>query len=200
MKEKGKKLSPDPSELPSLEKRGICIYIQDAFVIAKILKHLFDLLEKGKVPSGKKLSLQKERKLSQEEVTRIMKEVASYIYFETVKQIWEYQEGDLPENDAREILDIISSYFYYSYDIDSLPKKLEEYRRAKNPFEHFSRNIVEIARDREAGMEIAVLIAGSTSYMLYDGIRRMFNLSENEMAELIEDFFVNYYPRFIKGT
>ena len=187
MEEKGRKISPDPRELPPLKKRGICIYIQDVFVITETLKSIFSLIEK-------------ERKLPQKEATKIMQEVASYIYFETVKQIWEYQEGNLSENDAHKVLDVVSSYFFYSYYIDNLPAKLEEYKRAENPIEQVSRNILKIARKKDTGMlmEAVITIAGTTIHSLFPGIRRMFNLSEREMAEIIEDFFVNYYPRFIK--
>mgnify|MGYP001090196645 CR=1 FL=1 len=190
MKEKGEKFIPDPRELPLLEKRGICIYIQDVFIIAPTLMSVFDIIEK-------------ERKIFPQETTKIMKEVASYIYFETVKQISEYHEEDLPENDVRRVLDVISSYFYYSYHIDNLPEKVEEYRRAENPIEQASRNILKIVRrnsiDTEELFEISTTIADITIHTLFDGIRRMFKLSENEVGELIEDFFVNYYPKFIEG-
>lgn len=202
MKEKVKNISPDPKELPPLKKRGTCIYIQDVFVIAEILKSLFDIIEKGKTGSGRKISSEKSRKLSQQEATKIMKEVASYIYFETVKQIWEYSEGDLSENDARKVLDTVSSYVFYSYGIDNLPEKLEEYQRAENPILQVSRNLQKILRknhgDMAEAVEIATIITGITTHTLFEGIGRMFKLSEKQMAELIEDFFVNYYPRFTK--
>lgn len=195
MNQKGGKLSPDPKELPTLTKRGICIYILEVDIVSRILKELFTLLEKG-------ASIFK-KKLPQEKSTKIMQEVASYIYFETVKQIWEYQEGDLPEDDARQLLDVISNYFYHSYYIDGLTDKLEEYRRAKNPIEHVSRNIEKIVEHRDVQEQflIAVQVGGWTAnpeYNLFDCIREMFKLSDAEMAEIIEDFFLSVYPRLIK--
>jgi len=192
---KGEKLSPDPKELPTLTKRGICIYILGVDIISRILKELFSLLEKGTFPFKKKMS--------QEKSTKIMKEVASHIYFETVKQVWEYQEGNLPEDDARRLLDVISNYFYYSYYIDSLADKLEEYRKAKNPIEHVSRNIQKIVehRDVQEQLLIAAQFAAwiaNPKYNLFDCIREVFKLSDAEMAEIIEDFFLNVYPRLIK--
>ncbi len=193
MKERSRNISPDPKELPPLKKRGICIYVQGVFTIAAILKSLFDIFQKGFIFK---------RKLSQEKATEIMQEVASYVYFETVKQIWEYQGGDLPENDAREVLDVVSSYFLYSYHVNNLQKKLEEYQRAENPIELVSRNIVKIARDNAVDLtemlDVSVTITSVTTHVLFDGIRRMFELSEENMAELIEDFFVNYYPRMTR--
>lgn len=192
---KAGKLSTNPKELPTLTKRGICIYILEVDIISRILKDLFTLLEKGTFIFKKKLSPDKSNK--------IMKEVASYIYFETVKQIWEYQEGDLPEQDARRLLDVISNYFYYSYHIDNLADKLEEYRRAKNPVEYVSRNIQKIVEHRNVKEQflIAVKVGGivaNPEFNLFDCIREMFKLSDAEMAETIEDFFLNVYPRLIK--
>ena len=189
MKEKSRKISPDTRELQPFKKKGICIYIKDEFIIAEILKSLFE-------------TIGEEKKLSKEEDTLIMKEVASYIYFETVKQIWEYREGDLPENEARKVLDVVSTYFAHSYHIDNLPEKLEEYRRAENPLLQVSTNIRKIAKGKLNNCieqwHIAVDIAGAVKYFLFDGIRQVFRLSETEMAEAIEDFFVNYYPKFIE--
>lgn len=195
MNQKGGKLSPDPKELPTLTKRGICIYILEVDIISRILKELFTLLEKGAFIFKKELS--------QEKSTKIMKEVASYVYFETVKQVWEYQEGDLPEDDAHQLLDVISNYFYHSYHIDNLIDKLEEYRKAENPIEHFSRNIERIVEHRDVREQflIAAEVGGwiaNSEYNLFDCIREMFKLSDAEMAEIIEDFFLNVYPRLIK--
>ena len=138
------------------------------------------------------------KKLSQKEATKVMKEVASYIYFETVKQIWEYQEGNLPENDARKVLDVISSLFYEGHHIDNLPEKLDEYRSVENPLERLSRNILKIVRGKRVDIaesaEISIDIAGITIHYLFAGIRRMFEVSEEEMDGLIENFVVNYYP------
>ena len=55
----------------------------------------------------------------------IRKEVASYVYFETVEQIWKYGEGDLSENEAQKVLDFVSTQFANSHHIDNLPEKLE---------------------------------------------------------------------------
>lgn len=141
------------------------------------------------------------KKLSQEEAVKVMKEVASYIHFETVRQTWQYGEGELSEDDARDVLDTISSYVYYTYYIDNLSSKLEEYQSAENPIEKVSRNLEKIARGKHADIleqvEIAAITEAITTPALFDGIRRMFMLSEQQMAELIEDFFVNYYPRLI---
>jgi len=187
MGEKSGRISPDPRELPSFKKKGICIYIKDVLIIAEILKSLFE-------------TIGEEKKLSKKEDALIRKEVASYIYFETVEQIWKYQEGDLPENEARKVLDVVSTYFAHSYHIDNLPEKLEEYRRAENPLWQVSRNIGKIAKRHGALLQghIAVDISGAVKYFLIDGIRLAFRLSETEMAEAIEDFFVNYYPKFIE--
>jgi len=191
MAEGDNKLSPDPRELPLLTKRGICIYIRGIAHIAPILKVLFDLL------GGKsKWSLYR-GKLSSEKAREIMKEVASYIYFETVKQIWEYGEGNLRKNDARKVLDVVSSYYGDTYGIDNLPEKLREYGRVENPIEHVSSNVERIARGENADiteqLQISGYIVGGTIY-LFDGIGQMFELSEEEMAGLIEEYFTQYVP------
>ena len=194
MNQKGGELSPDPKELPTLTKRGICIYILEVDIISRILKDLFPLLEKGRFIFKKKLS--------QEKSTKIMKEVASYVYFETVKQVWEYQEGDLPEDDARQLLDVLSNYFCHSYHIDNLTDKYEEYRKAKNPIEHVSRNIEKIVGYRDVDEQFLIVAEFAawtgSEYSLSDCIREMFKLSDAEMAEIIEDFFLHVYPRLIK--
>ena len=194
MNQKGGKLSPDPKELPTLTKRGICIYILDRDIISRISKDLFTLLEKRAFIFKKKLP--------QEKSTKIMKEVASYVYFETVKQVWVYQEGDLPEDDARQLLDVLSNCFHQFYGIDNLNKKLEEYKKAENPIEHVSRNIETIVEHRDIREQFFILAefaAITTSeYNLFDCIREMFKLSDAEMVEIIEDFFLNVYPRLIK--
>lgn len=192
---KGAKLSPNPKELPTLTKRGICIYILEVDIISRILKELFALLEKGAFIFKKRLS--------QEKSANIMKEVSSYIYFETVKQIWKYQEGNLPEDDARQLLDVYSKHFLHSYGIDNLIDKLEEYRKAKNPIEYVSRNIQKIVEHRNVQEQllIAVQVGGivaNPEFNLFDCIREMFKLSDAEMAETIEYFFLNVYPRLIK--
>lgn len=181
-------------ELPSPQKRGMCIYIQEFFILGQILKDLFNLLEKRKFIF--------KRKLSQEAKIQIMKEIASYIYFETVKQIWEYGEGNLFEEDAREVLDTISTRFFYTYDIRNLPDKLEEYNKAENPMEHVSRIVLQIIgnEDITKQMEVANELAGWTAnpeYNLFDAIKEKLELSEPVMTEIIEDFFDNYYPQFI---
>ena len=184
MNQKGGKLSPDPKELPTLTKRGICIYILDRDIISRISKDLFTLLEKRAFIFKKKLP--------QEKSTKIMKEVASYVYFETVKQVWVYHEGDLPEDDARQLLDVISRYF--SIHIDNLTEKLQEYRKAENPIEHISRNIQKIVEHRDVREQFLIAAefaawTGNPEYNLFDCIREVFKLSDAEMAERIEDFF-----------
>ena len=46
--------------------------------------------------------------------------------------------------------------------------------------------------------ELTVLFTGITVYMLHEGLKHMFELSESQMVSIIDDFFTNYYPKFIK--
>jgi len=207
MQEEDKRLS---LELSSLEKRAACIYIHGAFVIAQLFQKLFDYFEKGKTEDGVNRRGEM-RKLSAEEANGIAKEVASYIYFSTVKQVWEYRTGGLSEDDAKELLDHISTLFCTTYylGIDSLQGlekhervknpmlqgKLEEYGRVENPMEQFSRNILKALKEKDMRdlMVIVIMVTATDMYTLLPGISRMFTLSESEMAGLIEDYFMNYY-------
>ncbi|MGB2800576.1 MAG: hypothetical protein WBC82_12125 [Dehalococcoidia bacterium] len=190
MKKMAKNIGPNSEQLSPIEKRGACLYAQDVILTDHILKELFSVFEKGE--------WEKSKKLSQKEATKVMKEVVNYIYFETVKQIWEYQEGGLPENDARKVLDAVSSLFYEGHHIDNLREKLEEYRSVENPIYSVSRNILRIVRGKDIDIaelsEISIIILDITIHYLFTGIRRMFEVSEEEMNGLIENFFVNYYP------
>jgi len=185
--------SREEKELIPFVKRGSCIAIQGVVVIAYILRDLYSFFEKKK-----KWGLVR-KKLSQEEATKIMKEAASYIYFETVKQISEYQEGNLPAHGASAILDFISGAFSSLYDIDNLSERLEEYRGVENPTYHVSKNTLKIARGKDVDalelMEISIEITGSITFMLFDGIRRMFELSEKDMDGVILDFYTNHFPK-----
>lgn len=195
MNRRGGKISPDPREVPTPAKRGTCIYILEVDIILRLLKDLSELLEKRVLIFKRKLSPQKS--------DEIVKEVASYICFETVKQVWAYHEGGLPENDTRELLRVLSDCFRQFYGIDSLSKKLEEYMKAENPIEHVSGNIEAIVE--HTNIEEKLLIAahfaaiiGNPEYNLSDCIKEVFALSDSQMVEMIEDFFLNVYPRLIK--
>ena len=125
----------------------------------------------------------------------IRKEVASYVYFETVEQIWKYGEGDLSENEAQKVLDFVSTQFANSHHIDNLPEKLEEYRRTENPLWQVSRNIGKITKtdDIVKLMHQLIDIQGNVIFLLFDGIRWVFGLSETEMADVIDSYVLSSY-------
>lgn len=178
-------MKPDTKDLSLLSKRGICIYVQCAFVINHLLNRLFRFFDER-------------HKLSREHDTQLMKELASYVYFETVKQMWEYQEGSLSEKDAREVLDVVSTCFFHTYGLDNLEEKLTEYQSAENPTYVVGRNIVRTvtgSSDIRDMMMVSIDITAAMIHVFFDELRRMFELSEADMAELIEDFFVNHYPQ-----
>jgi len=183
-------------ELSSLQKVAACIYIQAAFAILHLFQEVFDYFVKGKTEGGASRR-EETRKLSAEEANALSKEVASYIYFSTVEQIWKYQTGGLSEDDARELLDFISTLFCDTYclDVDILNQKLEDYRGVSNYLERFSRNVLDTLREKDVSdlMTIAVMVSGMDQHVLLPGISRMFTLSEDDMTEIIKDYFMNYH-------
>ncbi|MFO7995605.1 MAG: hypothetical protein R6U93_00430 [Dehalococcoidia bacterium] len=183
-------------ELSSLQKVAACIYIQAAFAISNLFQEVFDYFVRGKTEGGA-ICKKETRKLSAEEANALSKEVASYIYFSTVEQIWKYQTGGLSEDDARELLDFISTLFCDTYclDVDILNQKLEDYRSVSNYLEQFSRNILDTLRQKDVFdlMTIAAMVSGVDQHVLLPGISRMFTLSENDMTEIIKDYFMNYH-------
>lgn len=197
MKEKSKKLTPDPRGFPLFKKIGICIFIQGVFVETKIISFLFHFIEN-----------EKKKELSQEEATEIMKEVASYIFFRTIEQVEIYrQKESLPEDDMHNILDVVLSYFHHTYYIDNFPEKIEEYSSVVSPLILLSTKIENIVNKGKSiitdHMQITLIIKEAIKSFLpigetSKGIARIFKLSEEKMAELIEDFFVNVYPRLIE--
>jgi hypothetical protein len=86
--------------------------------------------------------------------------------------------------------------------VADLTERLDLYGDGSNQFDAAARNIRKIVRgdaeDTDEAKELSVLVSGITIYMLHEGLKRMFELSESQMAIIIEDFFANYYPKFIK--
>jgi hypothetical protein len=110
--------------------------------------------------------------------------------------------GELCEDDTDRVLDIVTSHIRFSYDVVDLTEKLDLYGDGSNQFEAAARNIRKIVRgdveDADEAKELSILVSGITIYMLYEGLKHMFELSEDQMFDIINDFFKNYYPKFIK--
>jgi len=202
MNEEMGKQKLDPKQLPLIDKRGICLYLKGVEVIGYTMKSLIDFFENGKLGGDPKHSSAANKKLSQQEGTALTKETASYICFEIVKQVWHDRVGELCEDDIDMVLDIVTRYIRFSYDVGDLQEKLDDYGDGSNQFEKVGRNIRKIVRgeteDAVEEKEMTVLFTGVTVYMLHEGLKHMFELSESQMVGIIENFFTNYYPKFIK--
>ncbi|MFA5375064.1 MAG: hypothetical protein WC455_04830 [Dehalococcoidia bacterium] len=202
MNEETGKQKIDPQQIPLIDKRGISLYLKGVEVIGYAMKSLTDFFENGKLGGDPKHSSAANKKLSQQEGTALTKETASYICFEIVKQVWQDNIGEMCQDDADRVLQIVTGYIRFSYGVGDLQEKLDEYGDGTNQFEKVGRNIRKIVRgeieDANEEKELAVLFTGITVYMLHEGLKHMFELSESQMVGIIDDFFTNYYPKFIK--
>jgi len=202
MNEETGKQKIDPNQIPLLDKRGICLYLKGVEVIGYTMKSLIDFFENGRLGGEPKHSSVTNKKLSQQEITALAKEAASYICFEIVKQVWQDSVGELCQDDADRVLQIVTTYIRFSYGLGNLQEKLDLYGDGSNQFERAARNIQKIARgeveDADEAKELGILVSGITIYMLHEGLKRMFELPENQMVGIIDDFFTNYYPKFIR--
>ena len=202
MNEEINKQSFDPKQLTPLDKRGVCLYLKGVEVIGYAMRSLIDYFEKGKLGDDPKHSHAANKKLSQQEIAALAKEMACYYCFEIVKQVWHDRVGELCEDDTDRVLDIVTSHIRFSYDVADLTEKLDLYGDGSNQFEAAARNIRKIVRgdteDADEAKELSILVSGITIYMLYEGLKHMFELSEEQMFDIINDFFKNYYPKFIK--
>jgi hypothetical protein len=192
----------DPKQLPLIDKRGICLYLKGVEVIGYAMKSLVDFFENGRLGGDPKHSSAPSKKLSQQEGAALTKETASYICFEIVKQVWHDRVGELCEDDIDRVLDIVTRYIRFSYGVEDLQEKLDDYGDGTNQFEKVGRNIRKIVRgeteDAVEEKEMTVLFTGITVYMLHEGLKSMFELSEEQMATIIDDFFTKHYSKFIK--
>ena len=202
MNEEINKQSFDPKQLTPLDKRGVCLYLKGVEVIGYAMRSLIDYFEKGKLGDDPKHSHAANKKLSQQEIAALAKEMACYYCFEIVKQVWHDRVGELCEDDTDRVLNIVTSHVRFSYDVADLQEKLDLYGDGSNQFDAAARNIRKIVRgdvaDADEEKELSLLVSGITIYMLHEGLKRMFELSEDKMTEIINDFFTKYYPKFIK--
>ena len=202
MNEETGKQKIDPQQIPLIDKRGISLYLKGVEVIGYAMKSLADFFENGKLGGEPKHSSAANKKLSQQEGIALTKEAASYICFEIVKQVWQDNIGELCQDDADRVLQIVTTYMRFSYGLGNLQEKLDEYGDGTNQFEKVGRNIQKIVRgekeDANEAKELSILFTGITVYMLHEGLKHMFELSESQMVGIIDDFFTNYYPKFVR--
>ncbi len=202
MNEEISKQDFDPKRLTPLDKRGVCLYLKGVEVIGFAVRGLIDYFENGKLGGEPKHSTAANKKLSQQEIAALAKEMACYFCFEIVKQVWHDRVGELCEDDTDRVLNIVTSHISFSYDVADLTEKLDLYGDGSNQFEAAARNIRKIVRgdveDADEAKELSVLVSGITIYMLHEGLKSMFELSESQMFDSINDFFTKYYPKFIK--
>lgn len=202
MNEETGKQSPDPRQLPLIDKRGVSLYLKGVEVISYAMRSLTDFYENGRLGGEPKHSKAPNKKLSQQEGAALTKETASYICFEIVKQVWQDRVGELCQDDADRVLQIVTSYMRFSYGLGNLQEKLDDYGDGTNQFDKVGRNIQKIVRgdkeDKDEAKELTVMFTGITVYMLHEGLKHMFELTEDKMVHIIEDFFTNYYPKFVK--
>jgi len=200
--ETGSQKKIDPKQIPLIDKRGISLYLKGVEVIGYAMKSLADYFENGKLGGESKHSSAANRKLSKQEGMALTKETASYICFEIVKQVWQDNIGELCQDDSDRALQIVTSYIRFSYGIGDLQEKLDEYGDGTNQFEKVGRNIQKIVRgdnkDKDEAKELTIMFTGITVYMLHEGLKHMFELTEDKMVSIIDDFFTNYYPKFAR--
>src|SRR5512137_2871542 len=106
MNEEAGKQNVDPKQLPLIDKRGISLYLKGVEVIGYAMKSLVDFFENGKLGGEPKHSSAANKKLSQQDGTALIKETASYICFEIVKQVWQDNIGELCQDDADRALQV----------------------------------------------------------------------------------------------
>jgi len=148
-----------------------------------MMKDISDYFQLGKW--GKK------KILNQKEISSVIEELSYYVYYQTVLQIWECQEGRLSEEDARKVLDDIASILRDSCHINNVPEKLEEFRRADNDLYQLARNITRILGRKSIHdiMEVLIPIAGRVQFELFDRVRLAFSMTEDEIDDFLKDFW-----------
>ena len=202
MNEDAGKLNFNVKEMPLLDKRGMCLYLKGVEVIGFAVRGLIDYFENGKLGGDPKHSTAANKKLSPQEIAALTKEMASYFCFEIVKQVWQDRVGELCEDDMDKVLNIVTNHVRFSYDLPDLTEKIDLYGDGSNQFDAAARNIQRIVKGDDApadeAQELSLLVSGITIFMLHEGLKRMFELPEGDMEGVIEDFFVNYYPKFFK--
>ena len=202
MNEETGKQRPDPRQLPLIDKRGVSLYLKGVEVVGYAMRSLTDFYENGRLGGEPKHSKAPNKKLPQQEGAALTKETASYICFEIVKQVWQDRVGELCQDDADRVLQIVTSYMRFSYGLGNLQEKLDDYWDGTNQFDKVGRNIQKIVRgdkeDKDEAKELTVMFTGITVYMLHEGLKHMFELTEDKMVSIIDDFFTNYYPKFVK--
>jgi len=191
-----------PSQIPLIDKRGVSLYLKGVEVVGYAMRSLIDFFENGKLGGEPKHSSGANKKLSKQEGMDLTKEAASYICFEIVKQVWQDNIGELCQDDADRVLQTVTGYMRFSYGLGNLQEKLDDYGDGTNQFEKVGRNIQKIVRgeagDKDEANELTIMFTGITVYMLHEGLKHMFELSESQMVGIIDDFFTNYYPKFVK--
>ena len=177
------------SGLPSLIKRGVCFFIQDCHITKDILKSVLEVLKKN-------------REMSPEKTTRVRNELAILVYHKSLERIKESYVAALSQDDALEVLEAVSHYFLSTYDgIDKVKEKLLEYKAAADPAERVSRNILKILGEYGINItelvEMSTLISEAIDVEPFQRTRKAFELTEEDMTEIINHFFVNNYRQFI---
>jgi len=196
------KLNFDVKEMPPLDKRAMCIYLKCLEVTGIAVRSMIDYFENGSLGGETKRSAAPSKKLVPEEIAGLTREMAGYFCFEIVKQIWHDRVGELCESDIDKVLNIVTNHVRFSYDIPDIAERIDRYGDGGNQFDAAARNIQRIVRGDGAladeARELSLLVSGVTMFMLHEGLKHMFELSEGEMEAVIEDFFLNHYPKFFK--
>ena len=179
---------------PHLEKRGKCLFIQGAYTAYELLSKEIRPLFKGE---GTKFQAEP-IELTDKQFFEIAKELASYMYYEIAIRILEHKWGDLNPEDAQMVLNATYIEFVHSSHMWNIKNKLTEYRRADNHLNCVSINIMEIAEDNNVQRQLvlAIAIAAGIKFALTERIKATFKMTEEEMTELIEEFYKNIYPKF----
>lgn len=184
-------------QLPGATKRGLCVFIQSSVLVALVLQRVLQVLQQG--PWWRALW---ERKLPQDAVRQVMEEVASYVLFETTKQLWNYAPGGKPTKDGIEVLNAVLFWFNVAYRIP-IETKMQEYQDFEetedDPLFLVSREVVRATGDKGLRIRVEIFqVIASQIEALIDGVERMQVLSDEEMTGIIQDFFANTWPQMTK--
>lgn len=161
-------------KLPTAIKRGLCVFIQ-AHTIGGLACNAIT-------------------RLGPEEAAPVIREIAGYILFETVKQVWHYGPDGRPREGAKEICDTVVAWFARRFQIPVV-EKLQEYQQAENPLSHLTLGIGRVAgHDLEKGFRYSITVSAYFE-PLVENIERTFTLSDQQMTEEIQRFFTNLVKR-----
>jgi len=153
--------------LPTSVKRGLFTFIQAHSIVELACKAMADNGHENADPA--------------------VREIASYVFSETVRQVWCYGPEGRPREGAKETLDTVACWFARRFAIP-VEEKLAEYQQAEDPGLHLTGQLIkyDLPEPFYIGLSTASLVVP-----LIESIERAYTLTEDQMTQEIQRFFVN---------